>query len=212
MDQETQTEQTGILLDYLAGRTTAMMPDVYRQPVSQYTSATAMAESEDGGAGGPAVQDRDDLNLRAHDGKLGLVDFDKVESPVNRWILGELATCVAETTKGIEDYRFNDGAGALYKFIWNTFCDWYLELIKPLLNGMDDGAKAETRAVCGYVLDETLKLLHPFMPFVTEELWERRATGRAFDQGFMMLQDWPRLYEVIIAEKSFRICTSSSEA
>jgi len=124
-------------------------------------------------------------------GAPGSIDFDKVESPVNRWILGELATCIAETTKGIEDYRFNDGAGALYKFIWNTFCDWYLELIKPLLGGMDDTAKAETRAVCGYVLDETLKLLHPFMPFITEELWERRAPGRAFDQGFLMKQDWP---------------------
>jgi valyl-tRNA synthetase len=62
--------------------------------------------------------------------------------------------------------------------VWNTFCDWYLELIKPLLGGMDDAAKSETRMVCGYVLDETLKLLHPFMPFVTEELWDRRAPGR----------------------------------
>ena len=119
------------------------------------------------------------------------VDFAAVDSPVNRWILGELSACVAEVTKGIEDYRFNDAAGALYKFIWNTYCDWYLELIKPLLGGMDDGAKAETRTVCGYVLDETLKLLHPFMPFVTEELWERRTPGRAFEKGYLMRQDWP---------------------
>ena len=124
-------------------------------------------------------------------GAPGTVDFETVESPVNRWILGELATCVADVTKGIEDYRFNDAAGALYRFIWNTFCDWYLELIKPLLGGMDDGAKSETRMVCGYVLDETLKLLHPFMPFVTEELWERRAPGRASERGFLMLQEWP---------------------
>jgi len=121
----------------------------------------------------------------------GEIDFANVHSPVNRWIIGELSACVADVTKGLEDYRFNDAAGALYKFIWNTFCDWYLELIKPLLNGMDDGEKSETRMVCGYVLDETLKLLHPFMPFVTEELWERRAPGRAFDQGFLMGQDWP---------------------
>jgi len=124
-------------------------------------------------------------------GAPGTVDFDRVESAANRWILGELSTCVAEVTKGIEDYRFNEAAGALYKFVWNTFCDWYLELIKPLLGGMDDAAKGETRKVCGYVLDETLKLLHPFMPFITEELWERRAPGRAGEQGFLMLQQWP---------------------
>ncbi|MEH6489288.1 valine--tRNA ligase [Hyphomonas oceanitis] len=124
-------------------------------------------------------------------GAPGEIDFAKVTSPVNRWVLGELAACEAEATKAIEEYRFNDAAGALYKFIWNVLCDWYLELIKPLLMGMDDTAKQETRDVCGYVLDETLKLLHPFMPFVTEELWERRAAGRVDEQGFLMLQSWP---------------------
>jgi len=124
-------------------------------------------------------------------GAPGEIDFAKVTSPVNRWVLGELAACEAEATKAIAEYRFNDAAGALYKFIWNVLCDWYLELIKPLLMGMDDTAKQETRAVCGYVLDESLKLLHPFMPFVTEELWERRAAGRVDEQGFLMLQSWP---------------------
>jgi valyl-tRNA synthetase len=124
-------------------------------------------------------------------GAPGEIDFAKVTSPVNRWILGELAACEAEATKAIEEYRFNDAAGALYKFIWNVLCDWYLELIKPLLMGMDDAAKQETRDVCGFVLDETLKLLHPFMPFVTEELWERRATGRVEERGFLMDQTWP---------------------
>ncbi|HRI99290.1 MAG TPA: valine--tRNA ligase [Hyphomonas sp.] len=124
-------------------------------------------------------------------GAPGEIDPAAVLRPVNQWILSELADCVAAVTKGIEDYRFNDAAGALYKFIWNTVCDWYVELIKPLLMGMDDAAKAETRMVCGYVIDESLKLLHPFMPFVTEELWERRAPGRAHDKGFLMLQRWP---------------------
>ena len=125
-------------------------------------------------------------------GAPGEIDFAKVTSPVNRWVLGELAACEAEATKAIEEYRFNDAAGALYKFVWNVLCDWYLELIKPLLMGMDDAAKQETRDVCGYVLDETLKLLHPFMPFVTEELWERRATGRVEERGFLMGQAWPK--------------------
>jgi len=125
-------------------------------------------------------------------GAPGQIDPSTIERPVNRWILGELAACVEDVTRGLEEYRFNEAAGALYRFIWNTLCDWYLELIKPLLAGMDDGAKSETRMVCGYVIDETLKLLHPFMPFVTEELWERRAPGRANDQGFLMLQTWPK--------------------
>jgi valyl-tRNA synthetase len=124
-------------------------------------------------------------------GAPGEIDYSGVESPVNRWILSELSQCAAEVGKGIEEFKFNEAAGALYKFIWNTLCDWYLELIKPLLAGMDDAAKQETRMVCGYVLDESLKLLHPFMPFVTEELWERRAEGRAEAKGFLMHQSWP---------------------
>jgi valyl-tRNA synthetase len=138
-------------------------------------------------------------------GAPGEFDPCSAERPVNQWILSELADCVAEVTRGIEDYRFNDAAGALYKFVWNTVCDWYLELIKPLLMGMDDAAKAETRAVCGYVLDESLKLLHPFMPFVTEELWERRAPGRAHDQGFLMLQQWPAITQFGHADASAEI-------
>ena len=132
-------------------------------------------------------------------GAPGEIDFAKIESPVNRWILSELTQCAVDVTRGIEDYKFNEAAGALYKFIWNTLCDWYLELIKPLLAGMDDSAKQETRMVCGYVLDESLKLLHPFMPFVTEELWDRRAEGRATEKGFLMHQSWPST-EVFVDE------------
>ncbi len=138
-------------------------------------------------------------------GAPGEIDPCSAELPVNQWILSELSDCITEVSKGIEEYRFNDAAGALYKFIWNTVCDWYLELIKPLLMGMDDAAKAETRAVCGYVIDESLKLLHPFMPFMTEELWERRAPGRAHDKGFLMLQQWPANTEFGHAEASAEI-------
>ena len=138
-------------------------------------------------------------------GAPGELDPCSAQLPVNQWILSELADCVADVTRGIEDYKFNEAAGAVYKFIWNTLCDWYLELIKPLLMGMDDAAKAETRAVCGYVLDESLKLLHPFMPFITEELWERRAPGRAHEQGFLMRQKWPQLTEFGHAEATAEI-------
>ena len=68
----------------------------------------------------------------------------------------------------------------MYRFVWNTYCDWYLELIKPVLTGPDGAAKTETRAAAAWALDEILKLLHPFMPFITEELWHGyRETRRA---------------------------------
>lgn len=124
-------------------------------------------------------------------GAPGSIDPEAVSNPVNRWILGELDAAGAEVTKALEEFRFNDAAGGLYKFVWNIVCDWYLELSKPLLSGAYEAVKAETRDVCGYVLDEVLKLLHPFMPFVTEELWESRAPGRKETEGFLMLKQWP---------------------
>ena len=79
----------------------------------------------------------------------------------------------------IEAYQFNDAAAAIYRFVWNFYCDWYLELIKPVLTGPDGDAKNETRAAAAWALDEILKLLHPFMPFITEELVARhRGAGR----------------------------------
>ena len=94
-----------------------------------------------------------------------------VELTINRWILTELSNCIEETTSNIEKYRFNDAAGALYKFVWNTFCDWYLELLKPTLNGDNEIMKQESQSCAAYVLDKIYSLLHPFMPFMTEELW-----------------------------------------
>ena len=83
-----------------------------------------------------------------------------------------------EVTAAIEAYRFNEAAGAAYRFVWNVFCDWYLELAKPVLTGPDGAAKDETRAMVAWVRDEILKLLHPFMPFITEELWAVTAEAR----------------------------------
>jgi len=94
-----------------------------------------------------------------------------VNQIVNRWIVGEVARVAAETARGIMAYRFNDAAGGLYQFVWGVFCDWYLEFIKPILNG-DGPAADETRATAAWTLDQILLLLHPFMPFITEELNE----------------------------------------
>ena len=96
-----------------------------------------------------------------------------VRIAVNRWIAGEAARTRSAVTRAIEEYKFNEAAAALYQFVWNVFCDWYLELIKPILTGTDAAAKAETRASAAWVFDQILLLLHPFMPFITEELWQK---------------------------------------
>ncbi|MBP6010703.1 MAG: valine--tRNA ligase [Alphaproteobacteria bacterium] len=124
----------------------------------------------------------------------------KLTSTVNRWIVGELVRARNELTAAIEAFRFNDAAGALYEFVWNVYCDWYLEFIKPILMGHDEHQKAETRATAAWVMDEMLKLAHPFIPFITEELW--RATGEHGPKRTTMLisADWPN-YEAIPHDK-----------
>jgi valyl-tRNA synthetase len=118
--------------------------------------------------------------------------FDPASAKVtlNRWIAGESERTLAAVTEAVQGFRFNEAAGAIYHFIWHVYCDWYLELIKPILAGSDADAAAETRAVAAFVLDRALVLLHPFMPFVTEELWNKRAPaeGRA---TLLMLAPWP---------------------
>jgi valyl-tRNA synthetase len=115
------------------------------------------------------------------------------QQTINKWIRGETAKTAAEVTKALNDCAFDDAANALYRFVWNVFCDWYLELAKPILNGDDEAARAETRATAAWVLDMCLKLLHPVMPFITEELWDKTAEFGAPREGFLMLTEWPEL-------------------
>ncbi|WP_417668913.1 valine--tRNA ligase [Roseibium sp.] len=110
---------------------------------------------------------------------------------LNRWIATETGRCIGEVTKALEEYRFNDASGGVYKFVWNSFCDWFLELAKPIFNGDDEAAKAETRATAAWAIDEILKVLHPFMPFLTEELWERLGDEGVKADGLLMLTEWP---------------------
>jgi len=110
---------------------------------------------------------------------------------INRWILTELARTARDVTEAIETYRFNDAAGTLYRFIWNQFCDWYLELLKPVFGGEDEAAKAESQACAAYVLEETYKLLHPFMPFMTEELWAHTAGEGKSRDSLVCHAEWP---------------------
>ena len=126
-------------------------------------------------------------------------EFDptNAEQTLNRWILHETARATREVTEAIEDYRFNEAAGAIYRFVWNVYCDWYLELAKPVLIGEDGSAKTETRAMVAFARDEILKLLHPFMPFITEELWAVTAKR----DGVLALAPWPRKTDPLTPEQ-----------
>src|SRR3984893_7509980 len=117
-------------------------------------------------------------------------DFDstKAKQTLNRWIAHETARATREVTEAIEAYRFNDAANAVYRFVWNVYCDWYIELAKPVLMGEEGATKAETRAMVAWARDEILKLLHPFMPFITEELWAVTAKR----DGLLALAPWSR--------------------
>ncbi|WP_457586207.1 valine--tRNA ligase [Ensifer canadensis] len=110
---------------------------------------------------------------------------------INRWILTELSRTIRDVTEALEGFRFNEAAGSLYRFVWNQFCDWYLELLKPVFSGEDEAAKRESQACVAYVLDEIYKLLHPFMPFMTEELWDQTAGEGRERSGLLCHAEWP---------------------
>jgi valyl-tRNA synthetase len=106
----------------------------------------------------------------------------------DRWILSRSAKAARDAGKAIEEYRFNDAASAIYQFTWHEFCDWYLEFIKPQLYNADDPARqAKTRRVLREVFSRLIRMLHPFMPFITEELWQRLPGS----EGSIMKSDWP---------------------
>jgi valyl-tRNA synthetase len=112
-----------------------------------------------------------------------------VKETLNRWVAHETAKAAREVTEAIEAYKFNEAAGTAYRFVWNIYCDWYLELVKPVLLGADSSAKRETQSAVAWALDGILKILHPFMPFVTEELWAV-TSNRA---QLLALDEWPVL-------------------
>ena len=116
-----------------------------------------------------------------------------VEQTINRWIRGELTKAERAVSDAIEGGRFDDAASALYRFVWNVFCDWYLELAKPVFQGADEAAKAETRAMTAWTLDQTLKLLHPVMPFITEELWAELGREGPARESLLIGAQWPSL-------------------
>ena len=119
-------------------------------------------------------------------------DPNGVKETVNRWIVTELANTAADVSDAIETYRFNDAANGLYRFVWNLYCDWYIELIKPVLQAEGDGeAKRETQSCAAWVLDQICLLLHPIMPFITEELWAETGKAGPARDGLLILESWP---------------------
>jgi len=118
-----------------------------------------------------------------------------VALPVNRWMIGRLVAAASAVEAALAAYRFNDAASALYACIWGEFCDWYLEFAKPIFQGQDEEAKREIRAATAWVLGQLLHLLHPFMPFLTEELWSHVAPSDANagknGHRYLAASSWP---------------------
>jgi valyl-tRNA synthetase len=112
---------------------------------------------------------------------------------INKWIVGKVSEAVLEISAGIDNYKFNEAAGSAYQFTWGTFCDWYIEFAKPIFYGEGNIAKSETQATTAWVLEQLMRLLHPFMPFITEELWHKLGG----DQSSMLISaKWPDLGEL----------------
>jgi valyl-tRNA synthetase len=118
---------------------------------------------------------------------------DDATEVLNRWIAHETARTVDEVTAALEGYKFNEAASAVYRFVWSVYCDWYIELAKPVLLGPDSPAKTETCAMVAWARDRIIALLHPFMPFITEELWAVTAAGGVARDGLLTLAPWPLL-------------------
>ncbi|NJS37939.1 MAG: valine--tRNA ligase [Rhodobacteraceae bacterium] len=122
------------------------------------------------------------------------------KATANKWIIGETARTLVEVNEALEAFRFDTAADALYKFVWGKVCDWYVEFAKPLFDGPD---AAETRQTMAWVLDQSMILLHPFMPFITEELWGTTGTR----EKLLVHTDWPDLPQSLIDRDAEREMT-----
>jgi valyl-tRNA synthetase len=118
-----------------------------------------------------------------------------VQQTLTKWVLGEAAKAAADIAAAIEAYRYNEAADAAYRFVWGVFCDWYLELAKPVLQGEEasPAERAETQATAAFVLDQIAAMLHPFMPFLTEELWAIKGEEGPARAALLCLSEWPEL-------------------
>ena len=136
-------------------------------------------------------------------GCFAATDFDpaQAQTPLTKWLVGEAVRAQNAVQQALENYRFNEAANHVYHFIWHSFCDWYVELAKPALQGETADDKQHIQAASQWALNHALHLLHPFMPFVTEELWHK--TGMAGKrEKHLMLDAWPSLSDDLINAKA----------
>jgi valyl-tRNA synthetase len=127
------------------------------------------------------------------------IDLDQCSTP-DKWILARLNRVIAEGARALEEYRFNEGAQLIYHFVWHELCDWYLELSKPYLYHDDKTRRGITQRTLVYVLDKTLKLLHPYMPFITEEIWQHLPhKGES-----IMIADYPKVRPELVDDEAAR--------
>ena len=119
-------------------------------------------------------------------------DINSVKHPVNKWVIAKVKQTSNELTENLNNFRFSDSANGVYQFVWGSFCDWYIEMTKPIFYGTDEKLKAETRATFAWVLERILIMLHPFMPFVTAELWNNSHSS---NQDIINAQ-WPEIEKI----------------
>ena len=120
----------------------------------------------------------------------------QAQDTLNRWIISETARTTAAVTDALEQFRFNEAAGAIYQFLWRTFCDWHLEFAKPVLSGEDGPAKTEAQLTIGWALDKVLRLMHPIAPFITEELFEKLDIAQ--NGALLAGSAWPEPMDALI--------------
>ncbi|MBS8228476.1 valine--tRNA ligase [Vannielia litorea] len=121
-----------------------------------------------------------------------------VNTTANTWIIGETKKTLIEVNEALDNYRFNEAAQALYAFVWGKVCDWYIEFSKPLFDSEHSGIVEETRQTMGWVLDQCLKMLHPIMPFITEEIWSAMGPRASM----LIVSSWPELESVNVDESA----------
>ncbi|GAB4535716.1 MAG: valine--tRNA ligase [Thermodesulfovibrionia bacterium] len=138
------------------------------------------------------------ISMNTHDGLVKPMDIASLTLP-NRWVVGRLKAVIEETNRSLEEYRFNESADCLYQFVWHELCDWYLEMIKIDLYGDDEIKKRDAISTLNYVFEITLSLLHPFMPFVTEELWQRLSYNT--DLPSLCIRPYPRPDEAVTTDE-----------
>ncbi|MCJ7664876.1 MAG: valine--tRNA ligase [Desulfobacterales bacterium] len=139
------------------------------------------------------------MNLQDYRDDCEEIDLATCSTP-DRWILARLNRAIAEVTRALDEYRYNEGAQVIYHFIWHELCDWYLELIKASLYHSDTSQRTITQKTLVYVLDKTLKLLHPFMPFITEEIWQQLP--HAGDS--IMVAEYPQVSPELVDDEAVR--------